>query len=203
LDFSRRKKILCVDSLLTEALSDADEYATTSIWGIEHFVYPELQQEMIRKKKEVQSQVMSFVKSKRPDPQGWRLANHSRMYSQWARDVALDKGRAYRMIKEEDGLKKNNDKTTEFHRSNSTRRKNRRASMSLCESMPSVGSGAATASLVRMEFFDSVKEETKRELFESAFPKEEQRREDTVPIASCDNEEYGCIAEWREEFDEA
>jgi hypothetical protein len=54
-----------------------------------------------------------------------------------------------------------------------------------------------------MEFFDSVKEETKRESIESAFPKEEQHREDTVPTASCDNEEYGCIDEWREEFDEA
>jgi hypothetical protein len=52
---------------------------------------------MIRKKKEVQSQIMLFVTPKKPDPQGWRLANHSRMYSQWAREVVLDKGRAYRM----------------------------------------------------------------------------------------------------------
>jgi hypothetical protein len=78
-------------------LNTPDDHDTTSIRGIEHFVYPELQQEMIRKKKEVQSQVMLLVTSKKPDPQGWRLANHFRMYSQWARDVALDKGRAYRM----------------------------------------------------------------------------------------------------------
>lgn len=98
LDVGIKNKPKCINALLTTALEDPDDNPDTSIRGIEHFVYPELQQEMIRKKKEVQAQVIQFVKAKRPDPQGWRLANHSRMYSQWARDVALEKGRAYRMI---------------------------------------------------------------------------------------------------------
>jgi hypothetical protein len=97
LDLSAKIKPRSISALLELALGDKDDTPGTSIRGIEHFVYPELQQEMIRKKKEVQAQVMLYVKSKRPDPQGWRLANHSRMYSQWARDVALEKGRAYRM----------------------------------------------------------------------------------------------------------
>lgn len=39
-----------------------------SIPVIEHFVYPDLQQEMIRRKKEVQREVLEFVRSKQPDP---------------------------------------------------------------------------------------------------------------------------------------
>ncbi|KAL7502582.1 hypothetical protein ACHAXN_000523 [Cyclotella atomus] len=97
LDLSAKIKPRSISALLELALNDKDQTPGVSIRGIEHFVYPELQQEMIRKKKEVQAQVMLYVKSKRPDPQGWRLANHSRMYSQWARDVAMEKGRAYRV----------------------------------------------------------------------------------------------------------
>ena len=83
-----------IDSLLALALDDLDEYDDTSIRGIEHFVYSQLQQEMIRRKKKVQKEVMEFVKSQRPDPQGWRLATHSRSLSQWARNVAQQKVRA-------------------------------------------------------------------------------------------------------------
>ena len=97
LDLQIKNKPKSISALLELALQDKDENPHVSIRGVEHFVYPELQQEMIRKKKEVQAQVVNFVKSKKPDPQGWRLANHSRMYSQWARDVAVEKGRAYRM----------------------------------------------------------------------------------------------------------
>jgi len=82
---------------LSAALSDEDRDEGVSIRGIEHFVYPDLQQEMIRRKKEVQREVMDFVRAKRPDPQGWRLAEHSRTYSQWARNVALEKGMKYYM----------------------------------------------------------------------------------------------------------
>ncbi|KAL7470576.1 hypothetical protein ACHAXS_010839, partial [Conticribra weissflogii] len=93
-----------VAALLATALSDPDGHPATSIRGIEHFVYPELQREMIRRKKLVQSEVLEFVRSKRPDPQGWRLAQHSRNYSLWAREVAMEKGRMYRVNNTESGL---------------------------------------------------------------------------------------------------
>ena len=86
-----------IDSLLALALDDLDDYDGTSIRGIEHFVYSQLQQEMIRRKKGVQREVLEFVRSKRPDPQGWRLATHSRSHSQWARNVAQEKVRAIKM----------------------------------------------------------------------------------------------------------
>ena len=108
LDMGVKNTPKSISALLELALWDKDNLNDeTSIRGIEHFVYPELQQEMIRKKKEVQAQVMLFVRSKKPDPQGWRLANHSRMYSQWARDVAAEKGRAYRIYDIDDGMSRN------------------------------------------------------------------------------------------------
>lgn len=96
-DISKRSKVRDVVTLLSTALDDEDRDEGVSIRGIEHFVYPDLQQEMIRRKKEVQREVLGFVRSKRPDPQGWRLAQHSRNYSQWARNVALEKGMKYCM----------------------------------------------------------------------------------------------------------
>jgi hypothetical protein len=115
LDVGIKNKPKCINALLQTALEDKDENPLTSIRGIEHFVYPDLQQEMIRKKKEVQAQVIQFVRSKRPDPQGWRLANHSRMYSQWARDVALEKGRAYRMDKDRENVSPSNFSSPQSH----------------------------------------------------------------------------------------
>ncbi|KAL3780297.1 hypothetical protein ACHAW5_008339 [Stephanodiscus triporus] len=94
---SKKSKEAAISELLSVALSDEDLDENVSIRGIEHFVYPDLQQEMIRRKKEVQREVMAFVRAGRPDPQGWRLADHSRTYSQWARNVALEKGMNYRM----------------------------------------------------------------------------------------------------------
>jgi len=94
---SKKSKDTDIADLLAKALEDEDRDENVSIRGIEHFVYPGLQQEMIRKKKEVQKEVLGFVRSKRPDPQGWRLAGHSRSFSQWARDVALQKGLKYCM----------------------------------------------------------------------------------------------------------
>jgi len=84
-----------ITDLLSQALTDKDSDPNVSIRGIEHFVYPDLQQEMIRRKRQVQREVMEFVRSKRPDPQGWRLADHSRRYSEWARNVAIQKGMNY------------------------------------------------------------------------------------------------------------
>lgn len=96
-DISKRSKVKDIATLLSAALDEADRDENVSIRGIEHFVYPDLQQEMIRRKKEVKREVMGFVRSKRPDPQGWRLAQHSRSFSQWARNVALEKGMKYCM----------------------------------------------------------------------------------------------------------
>lgn len=89
---SNKSKVDVIANLLSAALEDEDRDENVSIRGIEHFVYPGLQQEMIRRKKEVQREVLDFVRSKRADPQGWRLAEHSRSFSQWARNVALEKG---------------------------------------------------------------------------------------------------------------
>lgn len=95
LGMSKRTKAKSIENLLATALEDDDNDEDVSIRGIEHFVYPDLQQEMIRRKKQVQREVLGFVRSKRPDPQGWRLAEHSRSFSQWARNVALEKGMKY------------------------------------------------------------------------------------------------------------
>ncbi|KAL9185122.1 hypothetical protein ACHAXT_002899 [Thalassiosira profunda] len=94
---SRKNKTRDIAELLSTALEDEDADDAVSIRGIEHFVYPDLQQEMIRRKKEVQREVLDFVRQKRPDPQGWRLAQHSRTFSQWARNVAIEKGMKYCM----------------------------------------------------------------------------------------------------------
>jgi len=94
-DISKRSKEKDTAALLALALDHEDRDDNVSIRGIEHFVFPDLQQEMIRRKKAVQREVMDFVKDKRPDPQGWRLAQHSRNYSQWARNVAMEKGMKY------------------------------------------------------------------------------------------------------------
>ena len=96
-DIAQKSKGRDIAALLSKVLEDEDRDENVSIRGIEHFVYPDLQQEMIRRKKEVQREVLGFVRSKRPDPQGWRLAQHSRTFSQWARNVALEKGMKYCM----------------------------------------------------------------------------------------------------------
>ncbi|KAL3783867.1 hypothetical protein ACHAWO_000562 [Cyclotella atomus] len=205
LDMSRRRSILCIDTLLQTALQHSDDHPSdTSIRGIEHFVFPELQQEMIRKKKEVQSQVLSFCKSKCPDPQGWRLANHSRMYSRWARDVALEKGQAYNVgiyksqeedvLVEEDGSNAaTNNNTSSVNRMPPRRKgsRSRRASMSC--SMPSVGDGATAAAAIQMAFFSAP-------IYEERNQEEEDGDNAAVVRAAIDNWNRD---EWCEEFDEA
>lgn len=84
-------------SLLSLAYdSNEDIHERLSIRGIEHFVYPELQKEMIRKQKEARAEVLMFVRSTPLfDPGGLKLREHSEKYSSWARDVAIKKGRNY------------------------------------------------------------------------------------------------------------
>mmetsp|Transcript_34855 Transcript_34855/g.75257 ORF Transcript_34855/g.75257 Transcript_34855/m.75257 type:complete len:356 (+) Transcript_34855:136-1203(+) len=84
-------------SLLSLAYEPTEDiHEGLSIRGIEHFVYPELQKEMIRKQKEAQAEVLMFVHSTPLfDPDGLKLREHSEKYSSWARDVAMEKGRNY------------------------------------------------------------------------------------------------------------
>eukprot|EP00584_Thalassiosira_punctigera_P020552 CAMPEP_0172561936 /NCGR_PEP_ID=MMETSP1067-20121228/94877_1 /TAXON_ID=265564 ORGANISM="Thalassiosira punctigera, Strain Tpunct2005C2" /NCGR_SAMPLE_ID=MMETSP1067 /ASSEMBLY_ACC=CAM_ASM_000444 /LENGTH=257 /DNA_ID=CAMNT_0013352071 /DNA_START=55 /DNA_END=828 /DNA_ORIENTATION=+ len=83
---------------LTHALDDTDDNHEISIRGIEHFVYPVLQKEMIRRKKELRGAVLGYSrdpKTRKMDPKGIRLAKESAEHSQWARDVAKERGIKY------------------------------------------------------------------------------------------------------------
>ncbi|KAK1734320.1 hypothetical protein QTG54_015087 [Skeletonema marinoi] len=93
IDLSKRAHNHNLDRLLKEAFDperDIDE--EVSICGIEHFVYPVLQLEMIRRKKQAQNEVLSFKKAKR---QALRLAELSEEKTHWAREVAMEKGIRY------------------------------------------------------------------------------------------------------------
>ncbi len=95
-DIDISKRASEIERLMLEAFdSKLDKDDQVSICGIEHFVYPAMQQEMIRRKKYAKQQVFDFQKGRRPDPHGLRLARLSEEYTQWARDVAAFKGRSY------------------------------------------------------------------------------------------------------------
>jgi len=92
-DIDMSKHDHSIHQLLEEAYDperDVDE--EVSICGIEHFVYPVLQLEMVRRKKQAQREVLSFKKAKR---QALRLAELSEEKTQWARKVAIEKGMKY------------------------------------------------------------------------------------------------------------
>ena len=96
LDISKRDSE--IERLLKEAFDPKlDNNDEVSICGIEHFVYPALQQEMIKRKKHAKQEVFNFQKERRPDPHGWRLARLSEENTLWARDVATFKGMKYVM----------------------------------------------------------------------------------------------------------
>ena len=83
------------NQLLSQIINDRDEWdANISLDGIEPFVFLELRDEMVKKKANVKKEVIDFVKANRSDPQGWRLASHSRFHTQWARNIAQEKARA-------------------------------------------------------------------------------------------------------------
>eukprot|EP00585_Thalassiosira_rotula_P011127 CAMPEP_0196156462 /NCGR_PEP_ID=MMETSP0910-20130528/42378_1 /TAXON_ID=49265 /ORGANISM="Thalassiosira rotula, Strain GSO102" /LENGTH=170 /DNA_ID=CAMNT_0041420913 /DNA_START=66 /DNA_END=575 /DNA_ORIENTATION=- len=48
---------------ITEALDDADHNQEVSIRGIEHFVHPVLQKEMVRRKKELKKSVLGYSRN--------------------------------------------------------------------------------------------------------------------------------------------
>ena len=83
------------DELLTRIINDRDEWDDNiSLGGIEPFVFLELRDEMVKKKAIAKTEIIDFVKAGDPDPQGWRLAKHSRVHTQWARNIAQEKARA-------------------------------------------------------------------------------------------------------------
>eukprot|EP00584_Thalassiosira_punctigera_P005670 CAMPEP_0172532302 /NCGR_PEP_ID=MMETSP1067-20121228/5409_1 /TAXON_ID=265564 ORGANISM="Thalassiosira punctigera, Strain Tpunct2005C2" /NCGR_SAMPLE_ID=MMETSP1067 /ASSEMBLY_ACC=CAM_ASM_000444 /LENGTH=189 /DNA_ID=CAMNT_0013316807 /DNA_START=132 /DNA_END=698 /DNA_ORIENTATION=- len=96
LTMSRRN--LFVGDKITNALDDVDDNHEVSIRGIEHFVFPLLQKEMIARKKELKAAVLGYSrdpKARRLDPRGERLARESAVRSKWARDVAKERGIKY------------------------------------------------------------------------------------------------------------
>lgn len=97
-DVDISKRVSEIERFLMEAFDPKlDKDDQVSICGIEHFVYPALQQEMIRRKKHAKQEVFNFQKERRPDPHGLRLARLSEENTQWARDVAAFKGTRYCM----------------------------------------------------------------------------------------------------------
>lgn len=99
-DVDIAKRTPDIDQLLQEAFDPSrDINDEISIRGIEHFVYPTLQQEMIRRKKHAKRELLNFQHSKRPDPR--RLARLSEQNTQWAREVAIEKGMRYCMNQEQ------------------------------------------------------------------------------------------------------
>mmetsp|Transcript_3030 Transcript_3030/g.6297 ORF Transcript_3030/g.6297 Transcript_3030/m.6297 type:complete len:239 (-) Transcript_3030:221-937(-) len=83
---------------ITNALDDIDDDHEISVRGIEHFVFPVLQKEMIRRKKDLKRTVLGYSrdpKVRRMDPKGIKLAQQTISLSQWARDVATERGIKY------------------------------------------------------------------------------------------------------------
>ena len=82
--------------VLTHSLMDNDGH-DISLRGIEHFVWPVLQKEMMMRKKELKMVVLEWrlPANRRRDPNGIKLAEDSAKLSEWARDVAQERGIKY------------------------------------------------------------------------------------------------------------
>ncbi|EJK76569.1 hypothetical protein THAOC_01663, partial [Thalassiosira oceanica] len=92
---TRRSAAGSTNQLLSDIINDRDEWdANISLDGIEPFVFLELKEEMVKKKAIVKKEIIDFLKANKSDPQGWRLASHSRFHTQWARGIAQDKARS-------------------------------------------------------------------------------------------------------------
>lgn len=72
-----------------------DIYKRASSRGIEHYVYPELRREIVRKQKIARAEVLNYVRSNPFDPDGMKLREHSEQYTRWARELALKKAKWY------------------------------------------------------------------------------------------------------------
>jgi len=72
-----------------------DIYKRATSRGVEHFIYPELRRELIRKQKEARAEVLKYVRSNQFDPDGSKLRELSEQYTRWARELAVDKAKCY------------------------------------------------------------------------------------------------------------
>jgi len=72
-----------------------DIYKRASSRGIEHYVYPELRREIMRKQKRARAEVLNFLRSNPFDPDGMKLREHSERYTSWARELAVKKAKWY------------------------------------------------------------------------------------------------------------
>lgn len=91
---------------ITHALDDKDTDENVSVQGIEHFVWPVLQKEMVARKKELKRTVLEHSHNpqmKRLDPQGEKLAARTAEQSKWAREVAMERGMKYCAMKRGSG----------------------------------------------------------------------------------------------------
>ena len=86
-----------IGDALTHALDDDNDGHDISLRGIEHFVWPVLQKEMVMRKKELKKVVLEWrlPANRRKDANGIKLAEDSAKLSEWARDVAQERGIKY------------------------------------------------------------------------------------------------------------
>jgi len=104
-----REKEIYVGDTITAALDDVDN-GEVSVRGIEHFVWPVLQKEMISRKKELKAFVVEYSKDtnrRANDPNGEKLAAAVVEMSKWARNVASERGIKYCQMKRGGALLKN------------------------------------------------------------------------------------------------
>lgn len=98
-----------IGDAMTHALDDDNDGHEISLRGIEHFVWPVLQKEMVTRKKVLKKVVIEWrlPVNRRKDPKGLKLAEESAKLSQWARDVAQERGIKYCEMKRGGMLLKN------------------------------------------------------------------------------------------------
>ena len=105
-----REKEIYVGDTLTHALDDVDRGENSSLRGIEHFVWPVLQKEMVERKRELKRCVLEFsrdVERRKCDVKGEELASLTIQKSEWARNVASERGIKYCEMKRGGSLLKN------------------------------------------------------------------------------------------------
>lgn len=98
-----------IGDALTHALDDDNDGHEISLRGIEHFVWPVLQKEMVTRKKVLKKLVIEWrlPVNRRKDPQGLKLAEDAAKLSEWAREVAKERGIKYCEMKRGGMLLKN------------------------------------------------------------------------------------------------
>ena len=96
--FSKQHKEDLTPTILSLIFDYNDDiYKRLSSRGIEHFVYPELRREIIRKQRLHRAEVVKYARSMPFDQDGSKLREHSEQYSRWARELAVRKAKSYAM----------------------------------------------------------------------------------------------------------